>query len=133
MARPSKLTPKMAEAILKVLLNGNTRSAAAVSVGIPRETLSRWAARSFTFRQQILAAEARAEVRCVTTIMSAIEDGSTANAQWWLERRRHQEWGRIERVEVTIQKAAEKIAAELGLEDASELIREAERIAAGVS
>lgn len=50
-------------------------------------------------------------------------------AAWWLERRRPDEWGKVDRVEITIREQAEKIARDLGM-SADDLVREAERIAA---
>lgn len=57
--------------------------------------------------------------------------GQWTAAAWWLERRKWQDYGRHERVEVTldVRKEAERLAAELGI-DSADAIAEAERILA---
>lgn len=130
--RPTKLTPQLRETLLETLRGGATRTAAVAHVGTTLEALRRWMANSVEFRGAIEQAEAHAELRCSTTIVDAIVEGDTANARWWLERRRPQDWGKVDRVEITIRQHAEKLAAELGL-SADELIAEAERILKGAA
>jgi len=127
MARPTKQSHAL-PAILAALQAGSTRTAAALASGVHPTTLQRWA-RSETVRMAIEKAEAEAEVRCVATIARAMTKGSWQAATWWLERRRAQDWDKVDRVEVTVRQQAERLAGELGL-DAGELIAEAERIVA---
>jgi hypothetical protein len=128
--RPSKCSPERVEAILAMLRAGNTRSAAAAAAGVDRSQLWRWMARDATFRNAIEKAEAEAKLRFVGQIDRAVTDGTWQAAAWWLERRRPDAWGKRERVDLTVRREAERLAAELGV-DAAELVREAERIAAG--
>lgn len=100
MARPTKLTPAVEELILDALRKGNTRTAAAEYVGIPRETLSRWMARSVTFRHAVTRAEAEAEVHAVDALRDGYDDGDWRAALAWLERRRHDDWGRRDRLDL---------------------------------
>lgn len=99
MARPTKRTPAVEAAILQALRAGVTRTAAAESNGIPRETLSRWMARNITFRHAVLSAESAAEVRMTITLRQAGETDWKA-ALAWLERRRPDDWARQDRIEI---------------------------------
>jgi hypothetical protein len=99
MARPTKRTPQLEAAILAALRAGATRTAAAESNGVPRETLSRWMARFVTFRHAVLQAEAQAEIRATITLRQAGETDWKA-ALAWLERRRHDDWGRKDRLDL---------------------------------
>lgn len=130
MSRPSKFTPDRVERILTALRAGNTRMAAAAYAGVHRDTLADWMARHSAFSADVQKAEADAEVRHVANIAKAAQDGNWTASAWWLERRRHQDWGKVDRVEVNIRREAERLADELGL-DATEILAEAERIASG--
>jgi hypothetical protein len=57
-------------------------------------------------------------------------DAAPAAAAWWLERRRSEEYGRHEKLELTVRQQAERIAQEQGI-DVEDLIAEAEAIARG--
>jgi hypothetical protein len=87
-------------------------------------------ARFAGFSDAIKKAESEAEVRMVAHVLKAATDGTWQAAAWWLERRRPTDYGRRDRVELTIRQQAEKLAAEMGI-DAAELIAEAERIVSG--
>jgi hypothetical protein len=100
MSRPSKLTPQVEAVILDALRRGNTRTAAAEAAGLPRETLSRWIARFVTFRHAVTRAEAEAEVAHVANVKKAADEGTWQASVWWLERRRSEDWGRRDRLEV---------------------------------
>ena len=100
MGRPTKLTPEVKNLILEALRGGNTRAASAEHAGIPRETMSRWMDRFVTFRHEVIRAEAEAEVKAVTTLREAYEAGDWRAAFAWLERRRHEDWGRQDRLEI---------------------------------
>lgn len=92
MPRPTKYNATIADRILNVLRAGNTRTTGALLAGIDYSTLKRWAASNAQFCAALDRAEAEAESRCVTQIIKAIEDGSTTDAKWWLERRRYNDW-----------------------------------------
>ena len=127
MARPTKYTPETVKRIVDALAAGNTRRAAAAYGGIDEDTLGRWLRRYADFADAVKNAEAQAEVGHVARIAQASAAGTWQASAWWLERRRHADWGKVDRVEVEIRRAAEKLADEYGL-DATELIREAEEI-----
>lgn len=131
MARPSKFSEARAEAILTALRAGNTRTASAGYAEIDRSTFTTWLHRYPTFLAAVEKAESDAEVAMVANIRKAVNDGTWTAAAWWLERRRYQDWGKVDRVELTIKQVAERLAAELDC-TAEELIAEAEAIVAGV-
>ena len=127
MARPTKLTAATEKAILDALRAGVTRTAAAESNGVDRTQLWRWMARFATFRNAVLQAEARAEVRATITLRQAGESDWRA-ALAWLERRRHEDWGRRDKLEIvsTIRRLVQ--AAGLGDDVEAEAVAEAEAI-----
>jgi uncharacterized membrane protein len=131
MARPSKLTPAVEAAILTALRGGLTRTAAAESNGVDRTQLWRWMARFATFRNAIMQAEAQAEVRATITLRQAGETDWKA-ALAWLERRRHADWGKVDRVEIEVKRIAARIAAQTGA-DPDWLVKRAVEIAADES
>jgi len=112
---------------LSALSAGNTRQAACFYAGISDETLANWMRRSLEFLERVKKAEADAEVRMVAQVARAAQEGTWQAAAWWLERRRPEDYGRRDRVEVTLRREAERLAGELGLQ-VDELIREAERL-----
>lgn len=129
MARPSKYTPERVASILEALTAGNTRRAAAAYGGIDENTLGRWIARFGDFAEAVKSAEAAAEVGHVANIAAAANDGTWTASAWWLERRRHADWGKVDRVEIEVRKAAERVAAATGA-DPDWLIRRAAEIVA---
>jgi hypothetical protein len=128
MARRSKQTTETEKAILDLLRAGITRTAAAELNGVDRVTLWRWMARSATFRNAVAAAEAQAEVRATITLRQAGETDWHA-ALAWLERRRHADWGKVDRVEIEVKRIAARIAAQTGA-DPDWLVKRAVEIAA---
>jgi len=126
--RPSKLTTQRAEAIIGAIEHGCTREAAAGAGGINRMTLYRWIERDATFRDEVEKAEHRAEAAFTLSVVAAVPKNWTA-AAWWLERRRHESYGRRDSIEmvVDVKGEAKRLAAELGLDEAS-VLAEAEAI-----
>jgi len=126
---PSKLTTERSEAILTALRMGCTREAAAGVGDIHRVTLLRWMDDA-AFRSEVEKAEQQAEAAYTYSVQAAVPKNWQA-AAWWLERRRHESYGRRDRVELTLDMKglAAKIAAEDGL-DPDALLAEAERIIA---
>src|SRR5262245_53155583 len=114
MARPTKLTPAAEKAILDALRAGATRTAAFEAAGVNRDRAAVWMRRYPAFAVAVKEAEASAELRAVVTIRQAINAGGWRPAAWWLEHRRHDEWGRVDRVEIEIRRAAERVAAATG-------------------
>jgi hypothetical protein len=127
MARPTKLTPQVEAAIMQALRGGMTRTAAAESNGIPRETMSRWMARFVTFRHAVATAEAQAEVRATITLRQAGETDWRA-ALAWLERRRSADWGKVDRLEIVASIRRLVQEAGLGPEVEEEAVAEAQAV-----
>lgn len=84
---------------LEVLRAGNTIVASAGYAGVDPDTIRNWEARDSAFSAAIKEAEAAAEVRNVTIIQKAAQDGTWTAAAWWLERRRHENWKRRQQIE----------------------------------
>ena len=104
MGRPTKLTPEVQTKVVQAISGGNYRQVAAEWAGIPPDTLAHWMGRHrepyLSFRHAVLEAEKTAEIRAVALVMKgAAEDPK--HAEWWLERKFHERWGRRDRTEVT--------------------------------
>jgi hypothetical protein len=103
MARPgpdSKYTPATVKKITEALAAGNTRGASSAYGGISQKTLERWMKRYVEFDEAVKDAEARAEVGHVANIAQAARNGNWTASAWWLERRRYQDWGRKDKLEI---------------------------------
>lgn len=100
MARPTKYTPETVKKILDALSAGNTRGASSAYGGIDQKTFENWLKRYSDFSEQVKDAEARAEVGHVANIAQAARSGNWTASAWWLERRRHQDWGRKDKLEI---------------------------------
>lgn len=100
MGRPSKYTPETSKLILDALSAGNTRKASSQYAGITDDTLLNWMKRNSDFRLAVEKAEAQAEISHVLNIRKAAGDGTWTASAWWLERRRHQDWGRRDKLEI---------------------------------
>lgn len=129
MARPTKLTPATEKAILDALRAGATRTAAFEAAGVHRSKISVYMRRSATFRDAVISSEAAAEVRAVVGIRTAINANDWRACAWWLERQRRDAWGRVDRIEIEIRRAAERVAAQTGA-DPDWLVKRAAEIAA---
>lgn len=101
MGRPTKLTPEVQDRILQAIRAGNYRETAARYGGISPATFYRWLERGERarrgpfreFREAVERAESEAEVRYVAIVAKAATDDVRA-AQWWLEHRFPERWGR---------------------------------------
>jgi hypothetical protein len=89
-----------ADLIIKYLEAGNTRKASYEALGIDDRTFYRWIEKYDNFAYRIKEAEARAEIRNVAIINKAAQTSWQASA-WWLERRRKEDYGRKEQLDVT--------------------------------
>lgn len=98
--RPSKYTPERVARIVQLLEAGNTRKAAATASGIAEATFHAWCAEYPEFSEQIKEAESEAESKHVGNILTAASKGAWQASAWWLERRRHEDWGKKDRIEV---------------------------------
>lgn len=99
--RPTKYTPDRVKRIIDALAAGNTRGCSAAYGGITMETLLQWEKRYSEFSEQTKDAEARAEVAHVANIAKASREGIWTASAWWLERRKHKDWGKLDRVDLT--------------------------------
>jgi hypothetical protein len=91
MARPSKLTPKVADAIERDVRAGAYPTTAGRAAGIAERTLYDWLhderPRFREFRRRIDEAEAQAEIEAVGQVRKL-------DPKWHLERRHREHWGR---------------------------------------
>jgi transposase len=95
--KPTKLTEETTRKVAEALRAGNTRGASCRYAGISEDSFARYL-KNAEFAEAIQKAEADAEVRNVAIIQKAASDTWQA-AAWWLERRRHQDWARKEKLE----------------------------------
>ena len=126
------MTSERTAAILVGLRLGMTRTAAAGASGIHYSTMFRMVESDADFRQAVENAEAEAEARFTALVARAADEPKNwTAAAWWLERRKHADFGRRDRVDMSIdlKGLASKMAEADGM-DADELMAEAERILA---
>lgn len=84
--------------VLAALRAGSTRGNAARYARIAPQTLSNWITRDPDFELEVNKAEADCELRMVTTLRVAADNGDWRAALEWLRRRRPQEWGASDRL-----------------------------------
>lgn len=143
-SRRTHRTPERLEQILGALRTGATRGAAAGYADMSHDTLWRWMRADANVRSAVRQAEATAEIR-MTAIVADAAFGRPAqyddmgrqiraevkpnpiHAEYWLDRRRRQEWGH--HITVDVRAAIERYAVENGL-DPDEVQAEAEAIIA---
>jgi transposase-like protein len=101
--RPSKLTVEVQMRVCEALRGGNYRDVAAQWAGISPSTLAKWLKKKdekhLAFQRAVEEAERAAEVRAVAIVMKAASS-EPRHAQWWLERKYPERWGRRDRHEV---------------------------------
>jgi len=112
--RPTKRTPEREQRLLDALRAGNTRKAACSYAGVAQDAFNRWLLRFADFADAIQKAEADAEVRHVANIARVAQEGTWQASAWWLERRRPDDYGRRERLDLDVY--IRERAAELGLD-----------------
>lgn len=102
MGRPSKFTPEARARIIEALRAGNYRHIAAAYAGIGERTFNTWMASTapdyLQFQREVMEAETFAHVTMVARVMKAAQRDAK-HAQWWLERKFHDLWGRKDRIE----------------------------------
>lgn len=94
--------------LLQALRGGNFREVACEWAGIPERTFRAWMQEgeagapqsSVDFCRQVMEAEKAAEIRNVAFVMKAAEE-DPKHAEWWLERKHPERWGRKDRHELT--------------------------------
>jgi hypothetical protein len=106
--RPSVMKPEAVDRLLKALAAGNWRGVACEWAGIGERTFREWMSkgegqkvgRFRDFRRRVLEAEQSAEIRAVGLVMKAAE-ADARHAEWFLERKFPERWGRKDRHELT--------------------------------
>lgn len=120
MARRTKLTPDTKEDIVKALRAGNSRRDSALYAGVSETTFYSWMARGregeplyAEFLEAVEKAEAQSVVRNVAIIQRAAEETWQA-AAWWLERKRPDDWGRRQRMDIGTDKEELEVIVKIG-------------------
>jgi hypothetical protein len=123
-----KVTSEQHDRLLEGLRYGMTRRAAAAYAGFHHATLYRMIEADATLATAIEKAEGEAEAAYTKAVADAVPKNWAA-AAWWLERRKHMDYARRDRVDVTmdIRKEVEKLAGDLGL-DSDAVMAEVEEI-----
>ena len=118
MARPSKCTPEVVAKICEALKLGVSWAAAAAHAGLTERCVMEWKARGLEgeapfdqFLQEATRARESAEVRMAAIVMKAAQEGNASAAQWWLERRRPENWGRRDHNVVEVADPSKAVAA----------------------
>ena len=110
MSRRTKLTPEVQQGIIRTLRLGNSRKDSALYAGISEQTFYSWMKRGregespfVEFLEEVEKAESAACIKNVAVIQKAAQVTWQA-AAWWLERKRPDEWGRKQRVDIGAEK-----------------------------
>lgn len=138
MARPTKLTPEVAAAIVAAVEAGNYPEVAAEAEGVAARTYYHWMQLGETdepgneafsqFRQAVTRARAAAERAMVGIVRTAAVDNPQA-AQWFLERSRPDRWGRRDhvvvetRVQEELNEALDKLQRDLTPDAYAQVVR----------
>jgi hypothetical protein len=96
-----KITPAVEARLLQLLQAGATKRDASQACGINEDTLYRHLKKSADFAERLTKAQAEAACANVLVVRKAAQAGTWQAAAWWLERRRPEDWGRIDRLELT--------------------------------
>ena len=109
--RPTELTPKLHQQIVKDIRDGMYAQVAAARASISEQTFYGWLKRGEAgedpfreFLDAVLSAAGEAEKNMVDTVQDAAAGtakGDWKAGAWWLERRFPKRWGRQERLEIT--------------------------------
>ena len=101
MGRPTKLDDLVAQRIVSAIAAGASRTGAAKSARVARASLFDWLARGrdgeqpyADFLDRVREAEGTVETLVATALQTAIANGHVGAMCFWLERRRHEEWGK---------------------------------------
>jgi hypothetical protein len=95
-----KYSTEMTKRICDLLRDGNTQKTSAIASGISEDTFYTWMKEIPEFSESVKKAEEEAVARNVAIIKTAANDHWTA-AAWWLERRRRDDFGKNEKVDIT--------------------------------
>lgn len=92
--RPTKKTPELVAKLLQVLGLGVHRKVAASVCGIGESTLQGWLAEDEELEAECERVELAVEAKIVSVMRKAALGGDMKTAQWYLERRYPDRWGR---------------------------------------
>jgi transposase-like protein len=107
MARPTKLTKEIIDKVCSAIYAGNYAKIAAQLSGISESTYYAWLKEAekedcdplfLEFSESIERAEAAAEVEAVALIRQSAKNGNARDAQWLLERKYGERWGRNDKL-----------------------------------
>ena len=132
--RPSKYSPERVKTILDAIRIGVPNRWAACRAGISDDTLIRWRRRYADFAVQVAHAEADFVAHNVALVQQAAQFGDAKSAQWLLERRYPEDFGRRDRAGVSVEEVKAQtlaLAKQEGFtdEEAAEAVALAERMA----
>jgi len=105
--RPTKLTKELIDRMVLAIQAGNYAKVAAQLCGIGESTYYAWLAEArkegadplfLEFLESVEQAEAAAEVEAVALIRQSARNGNTRDAQWLLERKHAERWGRNDKI-----------------------------------
>jgi hypothetical protein len=120
MPRRTKLTERTKDDIVKALKAGNSRRDSALYAGISEQTFYSWMSRGrdgeplyAEFLEAVEKAEAQSVVRNVAIIQRAAEETWQA-AAWWLERKRPDDWGPRQRMDIGADQDALEVIVKIG-------------------
>lgn len=100
-------TADRVERLLSAMRGGSYRDVAAEFAGFDPRVVRRWLARGRkqprsvygAFRDAVVRAERAAEVSMAARVLACANAGDAKAAQWYLERRRPERWGRRDRID----------------------------------
>ncbi|QEL15866.1 hypothetical protein [Limnoglobus roseus] len=129
--RPTKLTAKLAEAFVQLILHGQFRSTACATLNVSPRTFLNWmrSGRKYQasvyghFYRAVVSAEAETEAKAVAEVLEAGRSADPKYLVWWLERKFPHRWGRDRGELVEVKKR---------LKELEELIAEAKDLSSGV-
>lgn len=128
--RPTKLTKELIDRMTLAIQAGNYAKVAAQLCGISESTYYSWLAEAkkegcdpifLEFLESVEQAEAAAEVEAVALIRQSARNGNTRDAQWLLERKHGERWGRNDKIRQEIT-GADGGPIELSIEEAKKAI-----------
>lgn len=121
----SRRSPELAIAICTALRTGATRKDASLAMGVSPNTLWRWMNDDDAMERAVLESESAAATIMAARVYEAANAGTWQAAAWWLERRRHEDFGKRDRMDVSVEtrELAESIAKDRGLDPAALLAR----------
>lgn len=133
---PAKRTPELESKIIAALRSGHSRRVAAGAAEIWPRTLEEWIMSDPEFELRVANAESEAERFHTANVNRAASSGIWTASAWWLERRRPQDYARVDRTIALMHIEARELAEELRAEGIdvteAEILRDYKQISNGV-